>query len=226
MTVTAEDITKDYISQGRGTNRFAAVSGVSLTLESGSLDVVIGRSGSGKTTLLNMLAGLLSPSSGRVLLDGRDIYGLDDKTLSRLRCESFGVVPQGQSAIRTLTVEENILLPFMLYKEKGDSEYALELMKRLGIAELASVKPSELSGGELRRMSIARAVIRRPGVIFADEPTGDLDDENTALVFDFLKQLAGEGSAVMVVSHENEALKYADRVMKMSAGRLEITKGA
>jgi putative ABC transport system ATP-binding protein len=226
MTVTAEDISKEYIRQGRGTNRFAAVSGVSLTLEGGSLSVVTGRSGSGKTTLLNMLAGLLSPSSGRVLLDGRDIYGLDDKTLSRLRCESFGVVPQGQSAVRTLTVEENILLPFMLYKENGGREYALELMKRLGIAELASVKPSELSGGELRRMSIARAVIRRPGVIFADEPTGDLDDENTALVFDFLKQLAGEGSAVMVVSHENDALKYADRVMKMSAGKFEIMKGA
>ena len=220
MNVTAENVTKEYIRPGRGTNRFAAVNGVSLILEGGSLSVVMGRSGSGKTTLLNILAGLLSPTSGKVLIDGRDIYSLDDKTLSRLRCESFGVVPQGQSAVQTLTVEENILLPFTLYGEKCDAEYARELMERLGISELASVKPAELSGGELRRMAIARAVIRRPGVIFADEPTGDLDDENTALVFGFLKQLAREGNTVMVVTHENEAVKYADRVLKMNSGKL------
>ena len=165
-----------------------------------------------------MLSGLLCPTSGRVLSDGDDIYSLDDKKLSKLRNERFGVIPQGQSAVHSLTVMENILLPFALYREKPDEEYAKQLMERLDIAQLSQVKPSELSGGEIRRMAIARAAVRKPRILFADEPTGDLDDENTREVFDFLKEQAKNGTAVLIVTHENDAKAYADKLYRMNGG--------
>ena len=222
MSLTAESLTKEFIRETKNTNRFTAVDNVSLTLDSGELTVLMGRSGSGKTTLLNMLSGLLEPSSGRVSYDGRSLYEMSDKQLSRLRNKHFGIIPQGQTAIHSLSVMENIMLPFALYGEGGaeDEGYARELMERLDILQLEGAKPAELSGGELRRMAIARAVIRKPPVIFADEPTGDLDDENTIAVFDFLKALAGEGAAVLVVTHENDAKPYADKLLTMSSGRL------
>ena len=222
MSLTAESLTKEFIRETKNTNRFTAVDNVSLTLDSGELTVLMGRSGSGKTTLLNMLSGLLEPSSGRVSYDGRSLYEMSDKQLSRLRNKHFGIIPQGQTAIHSLSVMENIMLPLALYGEGGaeDEGYARELMERLDILQLEGAKPAELSGGELRRMAIARAVIRKPPVIFADEPTGDLDDENTIAVFDFLKALAGEGAAVLVVTHENDAKPYADKLLTMSSGRL------
>lgn len=222
MSLSAESLTKEFIRETKNTNRFTAVDNVSLTLDSGELTVLMGRSGSGKTTLLNMLSGLLEPSSGRVSYDGRSLYEMSDKQLSRLRNKHFGIIPQGQTAIHSLSVMENIMLPLALYGEGGaeDEGYAKELMERLDILQLEGAKPAELSGGELRRMAIARAVIRKPPVIFADEPTGDLDDENTVAVFDFLKALAGEGAAVLVVTHENDAKPYADKLLTMSSGRL------
>ena len=222
MSLTAEGLTKEFIRETKNTNRFTAVDNVSLTLDSGELTVLMGRSGSGKTTLLNMLSGLLEPSSGKVSYDGRSLYEMSDKQLSRLRNKHFGIIPQGQTAIHSLSVMENIMLPLALYGEGGaeDEGYARELMERLDILQLEGAKPAELSGGELRRMAIARAVIRKPPVIFADEPTGDLDDENTIAVFDFLKALAGEGAAVLVVTHENDAKPYADKLLTMSSGRL------
>lgn len=223
MQLKAENAVKEFIREGRGTNIFTAVAENNIILESGQFTVLTGRSGSGKTTLLNMLAGLLPPTRGRIMLDGTDLYALDDKRLSRLRNERIGVIPQGQTAVYSLTVIENVLLPFMLYKEQSSEaeKYARELLERLDIAPLANVKPSELSGGELRRMSIARALIRRPSVILADEPTGDLDDENTRAVFEFLRRTADEGAAVLTVTHESDAGQYAHRLMRMNGGRLE-----
>ena len=171
-----------------------------------------------------MLSGLLLPTEGKVLLDEKDIYRLTDKELSKLRNRQMGVIPQGQTAIHSLNVFENIMLPYSLYGEDGAedkaSDYADELMERLGIAQLAGAKPSELSGGELRRMAIARSLIRRPDYIFADEPTGDLDDENTAEVFGFLRSCADDGAAVLIVTHEGCASDYADEVIRMSAGKI------
>ena len=222
MRLEAKGVTKEFIRVTKNSNRFTAVDNVTLELLGGELSVLMGRSGSGKTTLLNMLSGLSEPTSGSVELDERNIYSLDDKSLSRLRNISFGVIPQGQTAIHSLSVFENIMLPLTLYKEGNEQNeiYARELMQRLDILHLESAKPAELSGGELRRMAIARAVIRRPAVIFADEPTGDLDDENTLAVFEFLKSAAKEGAAVLVVTHENDAKSYADKLYTMSAGKL------
>lgn len=154
------------------------------------------------------------------MLENEDIYLLADAALSKLRNEKFGVIPQGQTALHSLTFIENILLPFCLYHESPDIAYADELLEKLGIATLRNVKPSELSGGKLRRMSIARAVIRKPPFIFADEPTGDLDDENTQAVFRFLREAPDSGAAVAVVTHEQGIEQYADRLFRMDAGVL------
>ena len=222
MELIAKDLTKEFIRESKGTNRFVAVDKAELTLTGGEAAVLFGRSGSGKTTLLNMLAGLLTPTSGSVTLDGQDIYSLSDRELSRLRNQSIGVIPQGQTAIHSLTVLENVLLPFTLYNDLTDDAcaYAAELLERLDIAHLAAAKPSELSGGELKRMAIARAAVRRPQLLLADEPTGDLDDENTREVLTFLKELAASGSAVFIVTHENDAADYADRALRMNKGVL------
>lgn len=223
MSIRAEGVTKEYIRESKGTNRFFAVKETDITIESGALTVLMGRSGSGKSTLLNILAGLIVPSSGRVFLDETDIYALPDAELSRLRNKRIGVIPQGQTALHSLTVMENVMLPYTLYKDAGekDEQYARYLLEQLDIAELAGAMPSELSGGELRRMAIARALVRKPGVILADEPTGDLDDENTETVFRCLKSFAQDGAAVLVVTHENGAEDYADRLLKMSAGTIQ-----
>ena len=217
----AQGIRKEFIRQGKGTNRLVAVQDTDLTLAPGELTVLMGRSGSGKSTLLNMLAGLLAPTAGRILLDGEDLYAMEDRALSRLRNAKIGVIPQGQTALHSLTVLENVLLPVRMYDPKADAApEAAALLERLGIAELQQDKPAALSGGELRRMANARAVIRRPQIILADEPTGDLDDENTAIVFDFLRESARNGAAVLVVTHEGDAVQYADRIFRMNAGLL------
>ncbi len=221
MAVKAERIAKRYFRKTGGANYFYAVQPVSLEIAAGEIAVLTGRSGSGKTTLLHMLSGLLKPTEGKVRIDETDLYSLDDRALSRLRSERIGVVPQGRSAIDTLTVLENILLPAKLYGRPLPAESARQWMERLGIAPLGDARPAELSGGELRRMAIVRALAQSPDLLFADEPTGDLDDENTRLVLSAFQAYAHEQKkAVFVVTHENDALQYADTVYQMDGGRI------
>jgi len=222
MTLRAEGVSRIYFRNTGEANHFAAVQRTDLTLEAGKVTVLMGRSGSGKTTLLHMLAGLLSPTEGKVFLEGTDLYALEDRALSRLRNERIGVIPQGRSAVETLSVMENLLLPQMLYGSVTPAQRAEAAgwLERMGIGALADSSPRELSGGELRRMALARALWRRPAVILADEPTGDLDDENTRLALAALREAAGAGAAVLLVTHENEAEKYADVSYRMDAGRL------
>lgn len=228
MILKAENITKEFVRKRKDSNVLEAVRETSLTLEPGSFTVLAGYSGSGKSTLLNMLAGLLAPTKGHVYLDDQDIYALDDKELSLLRNSRYGIIPQGQSALGSLTVRENILLPVTLYvskknedEKKAAKEYAKELMERTGILELKNERPSELSGGEIRRMAICRALINRPDIIFADEPTGDLDRENTEVVLKLLKDIAKEGCAVFLVSHDRDVYPYADRLFMMEKGEVK-----
>ena len=220
MELRAENISRRYFRKRGEANFFEAVRPVSLILRGGEMTVLKGRSGSGKTTLLHMLAGLLQPSEGRVLLGDTDLYALEDNQLSRLRNEKIGVIPQGRSAVDTLTVYENIVLPGILYGGMPRTEAAEGWMEALDISSLRDAMPAELSGGELRRMAIARTLTADPAVILADEPTGDLDNENTEIVLNALKQAAKAGKAVLVVSHEDDAEAFADRVLHMENGNL------
>lgn len=221
MELRAENITRRYFRKRGEANFFEAVSSASLALESGEVTVLKGKSGSGKTTLTHILAGLLTPSDGKVLLDRTDLYALDDAALSRLRHDRIGMIPQGRSAVDTLTVRENILLPGLLYGKEDRSAAAERWMDELGVRELRDAMPAELSGGELRRLAIARTLAGDPDVILADEPTGDLDDENTEKVLSAFHALAHEKQKIMlIVTHEDDALRYADRILKMEQGRI------
>jgi len=221
MQLRAENISRRYFRKQGEANFFEAVRPASLTLESGKLTVLNGKSGSGKTTLLNMLAGLLIPSEGKVYLNEIDLYALEDKDLSRLRSEKIGVIPQGRSAVDTLSVYENILLPGILYGGTPRTEEAENWMNVLGITDLRNAMPAELSGGELRRMAIARTLTAGPEVILADEPTGDLDSDNTAVVLTAFQQIAKAGKTILVVSHETDAETYADQIYHMNHGTIE-----
>lgn len=223
MTINAKHIKKDFYRKTKGTNLFTAVQSADITLREGELMVIKGRSGGGKSTLMNMLSGILHPTEGEVYYDDTDIYSLSDEELSLFRNKHIGYIPQGKSAISSLNVAENIIMPGMLYGDP-DPKDADELMERFDIAPLKNAMPDELSGGELRRMSIARALFMNPQVLFADEPTGDLDDENTQVVFEALRKVADGGTSVFMVTHEEGAEAYADKVFRMDAGVLNEQK--
>lgn len=223
MKLLADNISKSFARAGSQQKLFSAVQEASLLLEAGRLIAVKGRSGSGKSTLLNMLSGLLKPDAGHVFFGETELYTLDDAALSRLRNQKIGIIPQGHTALRSLTVLENVILPVRLYEPERDAaKQAQTLLQEVGIGELAQANPAELSGGELRRMAIARALIQNPPVLLADEPTGDLDDENTELVLRLLRKAADAGTAVLLVTHESAAEPYADEVYAMNAGKLQF----
>ncbi len=219
MEVCAKQISKQFRRKRNGSNVFTAVEPSDIQLSPGILTVARGRSGSGKSTLLNMLAGILTPDSGSVEYDGVDLYAMKDEELSRFRNENIGYIPQGRSAVDTLTVLENVMLPLILYGER-DEKKAMDLLDRFGIADLKDMKMQKLSGGELRRLAIARALMRDPKVLFADEPTGDLDDENTKVVFGALRDIAKSGTAVLVVTHEEDVQDYTSCILNMESGSL------
>lgn len=224
MKLITENVSKNFIRVRADSNVLNAVSGVSLELLPGELTVLTGPSGSGKSTLINMLSGLLPPTEGRILLGDTDIYSLEDRELSLLRNKHFGVIPQGQSALHSLTVLDNVLAPYILYNRAKGTEYeaaekrAMELLEKAGIDRLKNVMPKELSGGEIRRMAVCRAMIMEPEIILADEPTGDLDEENTAAVMGLLKSACNAGGSVFIVTHDRQVYGYADRRLEMKKG--------
>lgn len=222
MELRAEKISQDFLRYSAKDGYFIAVQETDFRLAAGTLTVVTGRSGSGKSTLLHILGGLMKPVTGRVLLDETDIYALGEAECDALRSRHIGIVPQRLMSLAALTVRENVLLPALLAGEAEKfAPRADELMERLGIRKLASVTPSELSGGELRRVTIARALVMQPGILLADEPTGDLDEENTQSVLRLLRETADAGTAVLLVTHEREAAAYADAAYTMTAGKLD-----
>lgn len=216
--LTVTNLTKEYARNG---GAFAAVANVDLQVRPGEVFGIVGRSGSGKTTLLNLIAGLLKPTSGNVFINGVDIHTLPDAKLSRLRNECIGFVPQGQSLLANLTVFDNVRLPYY-FAERGDDVAGRTtfLLEELGIAHLAAMYPASLSGGEMRRVAIARAMMNRPLLLLADEPTGDLDKANIQSVMDIFANLADKGVAVLFSTHEDEAVRRAGRVLEMAAGVL------
>lgn len=205
------------------TRRFGArvvLDGVDLALAPGQALLVRGRSGSGKSTLLHLLAGLDDPTAGRVVLAGHDLAGLDAAQRARLRLEQVGLVFQHFNLIPDLTAEENVRLPMHLARRKGAKERALELLGRVGMREHARAFPSSLSGGEMQRVAIARALANEPALVLADEPTANLDEANAERVFQLLAELALDGRAVLVASHDPLALSAFPRRVELHDGRL------
>lgn len=221
MIIEATGLTKEFARARGGKRLFTAVHPLDIGLEERQLTLISGHSGSGKSTLANMLAGILTPTAGHVRLDGTDLYSLRDEELSRLRNERIGLVPQGHTALRALTVLDNVLLPSILYtKDEAPADRAHELLAAVGLGDLADAAPTELSGGELRRMAIARALLMDPAIVIADEPTAGLDSANATTVLTLLRDAADRETAVLVVSHEAETQRFADRSYVMEDGHL------
>lgn len=222
MKLAAEKIAKWYYRKSKESNPFYAVRETDFELPPGKLTMITGHSGSGKTTLLHMLSGLLRPDTGRISLDGIELYGRKDKEQSRFRNEHIGLITQKHLSIQSLTVLENILLPASLYHEGGAyEEKALQLLEYFHMADRRDAFPGELSGGELRRMNCIRVLSTDTEILMADEPTGDMDAENTQRVLNKLRERADGGTAVLLVTHEMTAAKYADQIYLMEEGCLK-----
>ena len=209
-----------------GGSSFQAVEDVSFALEGGEFVSIVGHSGSGKTTLLSILGGMSRPSSGRVLFDGSDLYTLESDQLSAYRCEKVGFVFQFASLLPVLTARENVLLPLTL-RGRSDSreragERAAELLGLVGLGDRADAYPSQLSGGQQRRVAIARAFMNAPALILADEPTGDLDEQTEAEVMElFVRMNRERGTSFLMVTHNSELARRVGRRMRMHGGRLQ-----
>jgi putative ABC transport system ATP-binding protein len=218
MLLTIEHLSKSY---RRGKTWFAAVRNVGFSLEAGAFVSLIGRSGSGKTTLLNMVTGLLAPDAGEIRLEGTSIFTLDDRQRTALRNEKIGYVPQGRSLLGNLTALNNARLPFHLQRRAGDSlQKARELFADLGIAHLENSYPAELSGGELRRVALARALITSPELIIADEPTSDLDMDTARGILELFARLNARGVTFLAATHDAELGRCARTTLRMDAGRI------
>jgi ABC-type lipoprotein export system ATPase subunit len=221
--LVAEDVSKTFGVNGA---TVAAVRGATLRLEAGDFVAITGHSGSGKTTLLSMLGGLSRPSSGSVRFDGADLYGLDADALSDYRCEHVGFVFQFASLLGALTAKENLLLPARFRRARPGADAiearALALLREVGLQDKADAYPAQLSGGQQRRVAIARAFMNAPKVILADEPTGDLDEETEAEVMKLFRAMnERSGTAVVLVTHDLELARQAPRRLRMQRGTLE-----
>lgn len=205
---------------------FNAVDNVNLEIEDGSFVVIIGKSGSGKSTLLNLISGVIAPTSGNVIFDEYDFSNLNDEEISKIRNEKIGFIPQMYTTLTNLNVINNICLPYYIYrKENTIEDRGKYLLKELGIEKLENSYPSELSGGELRRVTIARALINYPKLILADEPTSDLDVGSTEEVLKIFKKINKDlGVTIIMVTHDLKCLEYADIVYTMESGKLSSGK--
>ena len=216
--IRAEDVTKIY---GEGGTRVVALDGVTAQFAAGAFTAIMGPSGSGKSTLMHCLAGLDSVTSGRVFLGDIEVTALDDKKLTTLRRDRLGFVFQSFNLVPTLTALENITLPLDLAGRKPDREWLDRIIDTVGLADRLSHRPSELSGGQQQRVACARAMAGRPEVIFADEPTGNLDSRASSEILDFLRRSVDQdGQTIVVVTHDPVSAAYADRALFLADGQI------
>ncbi len=215
----AVDATKVY---GIGDAEVRALDGVTVSFETGKFTAIMGPSGSGKSTLLHCLAGLDALTSGATFVGDTYLASLDDKALTELRRTRVGFVFQAYNLIPTLTAEENILLPMMLGGDEGDAEWIDTVITTVGLKDRLHHRPSELSGGQQQRVAVARALASRPQIIFADEPTGNLDSTTGAEILDFMRRAVKEfGQTIVMVTHDPVAASYADRVIFVADGQID-----
>ena len=217
-----QNLTKTY---GKGETLVSAVNDVSFTVEKQEFIAILGASGSGKSTLLHMIGGVDTPTSGKVFINNNDIYSLNDETLSHLRRTEVSIIYQFYNLISTLNVKENITLPLDLDKKTVDEKYLNKIIKLLKLEDRLKHLPNELSGGEQQRVSIGRALITKPSIILADEPTGNLDSKNSLEVMELLKS-ANElfDQTIIMVTHDENLAKYANRIITIADGKIVSDK--
>jgi putative ABC transport system ATP-binding protein len=216
--VVARDVTRRY---GEGETAVDALRGVSVDVLRGKLTAVMGPSGSGKSTLMHILAGLDKPSSGSVTVADKEITTLKDSDLTKLRREHIGFVFQFFNLLPMLNAEENIRLPLSIAGEKADPAFFAQLVRSVGLGDRLSHRPAELSGGQQQRVAIARALVSQPDVVFADEPTGNLDSKTGAEILELLRHSVEDlGQTIVMVTHEARAAVIADRVLYLADGRI------
>jgi putative ABC transport system ATP-binding protein len=214
--VEARGLTRRY---GEGTTAVDALRGVDIDVRSGELVAVMGPSGSGKSTLMHILAGLDKPTEGTVTIAGTEITGLDDSRLTRLRRQHIGFVFQFFNLLPMLNAEENVLLPLSIAGEKPDKAWLDELLGKMGLDKRRDHRPAELSGGEQQRVAIARSLVSRPTILFADEPTGNLDSKTGGEILDLIRDSVDTyGQTTVMVTHEPRAASTADRILFLSDG--------
>ncbi|MGP1618022.1 ABC transporter ATP-binding protein [Peptostreptococcus stomatis] len=216
--ISIENVKKYY---GKSDNIVKAVDGVSLDVGDYGFTAIVGTSGSGKSTLLHCMAGLDKPTSGKIYFEDMDIYSLNDDQLSELRRQKFGFIFQSFNLIPVLNVYDNIILPISLDGKKPDKEYIDMIISKVGLKEQLKKYPNELSGGQQQRVAIARALSNKPSIIFADEPTGNLDSKTTKEVMDLLKSSVKDlNQTLIMITHDQEIAKSADRIITISDGKI------
>ncbi len=220
--IRTENLTKSY---GKGEAKIDALKGVNLTINQGEIVAVIGPSGSGKSTLLHMLGGVDRPTSGKVFVNGEDIYSLNEKRLAIFRRRNAGFIFQSYNLIPVLTAEENIMLPLLLDNKNASHEYMDELMQLLGLEDRRRHLPSELSGGQQQRVSIGRALAYKPSIILADEPTGNLDSRNGREIIELLRASVKKyHQTLIIITHDVNIASQADRIINIEDGMITAQK--
>ncbi len=214
-----QNLCKTY---GKGEAQVQALDHVSFSVGKGEFIAIVGESGSGKSTLLNVVGALDNPTSGKVLIDGKDIFSMPEKKLTVLRRQNIGFIFQSFNLIPELNVEQNITFPLLLDYQKPDQKYVEELLEILGLKERRKHLPSQLSGGQQQRVAIGRALAARPAIIMADEPTGNLDSKNSQEVITLLKSMSAKyRQTILMITHNENHADATDRVLRMTDGRLE-----
>ena len=212
-----ENLVKTY---GKGETKINAVDDISFTINKGEFVAIVGASGSGKSTLLHLIGGVDRPTSGKVYIDGKDIYALNNDNLAIFRRRQIGLIYQFYNLIPILNVEENITLPCDLDGCEIDKKRLQEMLKTLGLENRRTHLPSQLSGGQQQRVSIGRAMINNPAIMLADEPTGNLDSKNTQIILDIFKKLKEKKKTIIVITHDKHVANTADRIVYMKDGKI------
>ncbi len=215
--IELKGIEKIYI---RGSEKVHALKGLDLTFSKGEFISIVGPSGSGKTTLLHIIGCLDKPSKGLMKIDGIEVENMPESELVKIRRNKIGFVFQQFYLIQGLSVFDNIALPLLFARNKIDREKILSLLKLVGLEKKVARKPNQLSGGEMQRVAIARALVNEPEIILADEPTGNLDSENSEKIFDLLKSLHNRGLSVIMVTHNNDLAERAEKIIRLKDGRI------